>query len=79
MDDTRSTATVPLLIVVLLALTVGSYVVAYLTLGRHGRATTGPFTGAIVRTYPKQWQAKLFEPAAMAESFVFRRTVYTGY
>jgi len=74
MEKTRTPASGPLIVVVLVIAMLAAYVSAYYLMG-----TVGSAGAQRLHVYPAQWQAILFTPAAKVESFLLGREVGTAY
>jgi hypothetical protein len=79
MDDKNRRDVVAPLIAVLLAGILAAYIVAYFQLGPLGIASPPGSPPAQGRVYRSQWQADLFTPGAIVESWVRGRPIYVGH
>jgi len=56
-----------------------AYIAGYFLLGQPGAVTTAGSPPAETRVYRDKWQANLFTPGAIIESWLRGRTVYVGH
>jgi|GEM_PF-5348350 hypothetical protein len=63
----------------LLAGLLAAYITAYFQLGQLGTVTAPGRPPAAVRTYRGKWQAELFTPAAIVESWILGHPMHLGH
>lgn len=79
MDDNPRRNTIAPLVAALLAGTLAAYTVAYFHLGKLGTFAPPGSPPAQARIYPSKWQADLFTPGSIVESWLRGKTIYVAH
>ena len=78
MDEPRRSGLIPIAVVVVALVVPTIYLVAYIELGTAATCTIGP-RSLNVRVYSREWQERLFRPAAKVESALSGREIETAH
>ena len=79
MDDQKRREIIAPVIAALLAALLAAYVIAYFQLGNLGTANVPGSPPATVRVYRSQWQANLFTPGIIIESWIRGEAISTAH